>query len=124
MNKTLTATIIAAAISTNAAAYEVTAPPDVIAASNLIGELSRDVLDFGPRCRLALVHDFKDKTPCAIVGQIAGKMVAPSNTVREWLASIKAKGGTIVTNLPDVGGELTAATEMLDNLLRLSQYGS
>lgn len=105
------------------AAYEVTAPPDVVAAAKLSGELSRDVLDFGPRCRLALVHDFDDKTPCAIVGQISGLMVEPAKTVHTWLSNARKQGATTVSNMPDVVGEMTEAGDMIEMLVRLSQYG-
>jgi hypothetical protein len=123
MNRT-TIAIIAATLATNAAAYEVTAPPDVVAAAKLSGELSRDVLDFGPRCRLALVHDFDDKTPCAIIGQISARMIEPAKTVHTWLTTVRKQGATTVSNLPDVIDEMNEASDMLGTLVRLSQYGS
>lgn len=125
--KTPTTILLAITLATAAAtanAYQITAPPEIVAAAKLSGELARDVLDFGPRCRAALIYDLEDKTPCEIIGEIASRMIEPANTVHAWLAKVRADGATTVSNLPDVTDQMNASTAMLETLTRLHSYGA
>lgn len=117
----LLAALIGATLPANA--YEITAPPEIVAAAKLSAELSQDVLDFGPRCRSALIYDLKDRTPCDIIGQIAAQMIEPANTVHAWLKKVQGEGATTVANMPAGVERMNAATEMLGALIRLNSYG-
>ena len=120
---TILLAIVFGAAAANAA-DSIQAPPEIIAAAKLSGELARDVMDFGPRCRIALVHDLQDKTPCEIVGRIAHRMQAPADTLLTWLRKIQADGVVTVTGLPDTRDAMNEAREMLDSLVRLNSYGA
>lgn len=104
-------------------AYEITAPPEIVSAAKLSAELSRDVMDFGPRCRSALIYDLDDKTPCDIIGKIAAQMIEPANTVHAWLKKVQGEGATTVVNMPAGVDRMNEATEMLGTLMRLNSYG-
>jgi len=123
--KTKTTIILALLIgaTTQAHAYQITAPPEIVAAAKLSGDLARDVMDFGPRCRAALIYDLDDKTPCEIIGEIARQMQAPADKVITWLRKAEKDGATTVTNMPDNTQSMREAGEMFESLVRLNSYG-